>query len=200
MDAPDLDMIRRALRKLAKYTTSTTREARVAQFAEIREYAESYALGVNALTKYLESLQKGEVAMKTDCFYAFVKEGWDAYLAQALANIREFTQKYYDPWMAKFQLQETQCAEEARDLVLADILKQMLPLWPAYKMSDCVLGTDYRADQEAAYGTPYAAAVTDKADPEKMGDNAPIDAKIWRMVTAIEVRFDKLADAVDALE
>jgi hypothetical protein len=76
----------------------------------------------------------------------------------------------------------------------------MLKLWPGHKISDCVLGTDYRADQEAAYGTPYAAAVTDKADPEKMGDNAPIDAKIWEMVTAIEVRFDKLADAVDALE
>ena len=193
-------IIRRALRKLAKYTTSTTREARVAQFAEIRRRLESYAADVHTLTKYLESLQKGEVAMKTDCFYAFVKEGWDAYLAQALANIREFTQKYYDPWMAKFQLQETQCAEEARDLVLAGILQQMLKLWPAYKMSDCVLGTDYRADQEAAYGTPYAAAVTDLADPEKMGDNAPIDAEIWAMVTAIEVRFDRLADAVDALE
>ena len=193
-------IIRRALRKLAKYTTSTTREARVAQFAEIRRRLESYAADVHTLTKYLESLQKGEVAMKTDCFYAFVKEGWDAYLAQALANIREFTQKYYDPWMVKFQLQETQCAEEARDLVLAGILQQMLKLWPAYKMSDCVLGTDYRADQEAAYGTPYAAAVTDLADPEKMGDNAPIDAEIWAMVTAIEVRFDRLADAVDALE
>ena len=197
---PDSDMIRRALRKLAGYTTPTPREARVAQFAEIREYAESYALDGNALTKYLESLQKGEVAMKTDCYYASVQQGWDAYLAEALANIREFTQKYYDPWMAKFQLQETQCAEEARDLVLADILKQMLPLWPAYKMSDCVLGTDYRADQEAAYDTPYAAVVTDIADPEKMGDNAPIDAEIWAMVTAIEVRFDRLADAVDALE
>ena len=195
-----MDMIRRALRKLAKYTTSTTREARVAQFAEIREYAESYALGVNALTKYLESLQKGEVAMKTDCYYASVQQGWDAYLAEALHNISQFIQNDYDPWFAKMQQQETQCAEEARDLVLIAILKQMLKLWPGHKISDCVLGTDYRADQEAAYGTPYAAAVTDKADPEKMGDNAPIDAKIWRIVTAIEVRFDKLADAVDALE
>ena len=200
MDAPDLDMIRRALRKLAKYTTSTTREARVAQFAEIRRRVESYAHDVHTLTEYLESLQKGEVAMKTDCYYASVQEGWDAYLAQALANIREFTQKYYEPWMTKFQLQETQCAEEARDLVLADILKQMLPLWPAYEISDCVLGTDYRADQEAAYGTPYAASVTDITNPEKMGDNAPIDATIWAMVTAIEVRFDRLADAVDALK
>ena len=201
MDAPDLNMIiRRALRKLAGYTTPTPREARVAQFAEIRRRVESYAHAVQTLKKYLESLQKGEVAMKTDCFYASVKEGWNAYLAQALANIREFTQKYYDPWMAKFQLQETQCAEEARDLVLAGILQQMLKLWPAYKMSDCVLGTDYRADQEAAYGTPYAASVTDITNPEKMGDNAPIDAEIWAMVTAIEVRFDRLADAVDALE
>ena len=193
-------MIQRALRKLAGYTTPTPREARVAQFAEIRKRVESYAHAVQTLKKYLESLQQGKVAMKTDCFYAFVKEGWDAYLAQALANIREFTQKYYDPWMAKFQLQETQCAEEARDLVLIATLKQMLKLWPGDKISDCVLDTDYRADQEAAYGTPYAASVTDITNPEKMGDNAPIDATIWAMVTAIEVRFDRLADAVDALK
>ncbi len=121
-------MIRRVLRKLAGYTTPITREARVAQFAKIRRRAESYAAAVHTLKKYLESLQKGEIEMKTECFYQSVKQGWDTYLAQALANISEFTQKYYEPWMAKFQLQETQCAEEARDLVLADILKQMLPL------------------------------------------------------------------------
>ena len=42
-------MIQRALRKLAGYTTPTPREARVAQFAEIRKCVESYALGVNTL-------------------------------------------------------------------------------------------------------------------------------------------------------
>lgn len=200
MDVQVWNMIRRALRQLAGYTTPTEREARVAQFAKIRAHAESYALGVKALTKYLEKLKNGEVAMTTDCFYKSVKQGWDAYLVQALSNICEFTKQYYEPWMVKFQLQEAQCAEVARDLVIIGTLKQMLKLWPAYKMSDCVLGTDYRADQEAAYGTPYAAAVTDINNPEKMGDNAPIDAKIWRMVTAIEMRFDELIDAVDALE
>lgn len=200
MDVQVLNMIRSALRKLTGYTTPTTREARVAQFAKIRTRAESYALGVNALIKYLESLQKGEVEMKTDCYYKSVKQGWDEYLTLALANIRKFIQEVYNPWMVKFQQQETQCAEVARDLVIIDNLKQMLNLWPSYKISDCVLGTKYRADQEAAYGTPYAASVTDITNPEKMGDNAPIDQEIWRMVTAIEVRFDKLVYDVDALE
>ena len=198
MDAPDLDMIRRALKKLWGYADE--REVRKAQFAKIRARAESYALGVNALTKYLEKLQQGQIQMKTNCYYKAVKQGWDAYLAEALANISQFKENKYDPWMAKFQQQETQCAEVGRDLVLVGTLKQMLKLWPAYAISDCVLGTEYRSDLNAAYGTPYAATVTDITNTENMGDNAPIDKQIWDMVTAIEVRFDKLVHAVDALE
>ena len=188
------------LNNLWGYTEPTKREVRVAQFVKIRKSAEKYMTEVNKLINYLQKLQQGQIQMKTNCYYKAVKQGWDAYLAEALANISQFKENKYDPWMAKFQMQETQCAEVGRDLVLVGTLKQMLKLWPAYEISDCVLGTEYRADKEAAYGTPYAATVTDKADPEKMGDNAPIDAKIWRMVTAIEVRFDNLADAVDALE
>ena len=198
MDAPVLNMIRSALKQLAGYTTDK-RQDRVAQFAKIRKYAQRYMNGVNGLQHYLQQLQNGEIKMKTNCFYKVVKQGWDAYLAKALHNISNFIQNDYEPWMTKFQTQETQCAEVARDLVLVGTLKQILKLWPENKMSDCVLGTDYRADQEAAYGTPYAATVTDIDNTEKVGDNAPIDKKIWDMVTAIETTFDKLATAVEAL-
>ena len=198
MDAPVLNMIKMALKQLAGYTTDK-REDRVAQFAKIRKYAERYMNGVNGLQHYLQQLQSGEIKMKTDCFYKVVKQGWDAYLAKALHNISDFIQNDYEPWMTRFQTQKTQCAEVTRDLVLVGILKQMLNLWPQHKMSDCVLGTDYRADKEAAYGTPYAATVTDIDNTEKVGDNAPIDKKIWDMVTAIETTFDKLAKAVEAL-
>ncbi len=197
MDALVLNMMKRALKKLAGYTDE--REVRKAQFANIKRRAASYAARVNTLKKYLESLQKGEIKMKTNCYYTAVKQGWDAYLAEALANISQFKENKYDPWMAKIQQQETQCAEVGRDLVLVGTLKQMLKLWPAYAISDCVLGTDYRADKEAAYGTPYADTVTDIDDTEKVGDNAPIDKQIWDMVAAIETKFDKLAKAVKAL-
>jgi hypothetical protein len=184
MDAPVLNMIRRALNQLADYKTDK-REDRVAQFAEIRNYTEQYMSSVNQLKNYLEKLHTGELQM-------VVTQKWDAYFTKARDNISQFIENDYNKWMAKFQMQETQCAEVARDLVIIDTLKQMLRLWPKQKMADCVLGTDYRADREKAYGTPYDATVT--------RDNAPIDKQIWDMVTAIETTYDDLKAAIDALK
>jgi hypothetical protein len=184
MDAPVLNMIRSKLNQLAGYTTDK-REVRVAQFVKIRQYAEQYMSSVNELKNYLEKLHTGKIEM-------VVTQKWDAYFTNARDNISQFIQNDYNKWMAKFQMQETQCAEVARDLVLVDTLKQILNLWPQHKMSDCVLGTDYRADIEKAYGTPYDATVT--------RDNAPIDKQIWDMVAAIETTFDDLKAAIDALK
>jgi hypothetical protein len=128
-----------------------------------------------------------------------VKDGWNAYLTEALKRINTFIQNDYNTWMVRFEQQVTQCADETRDLVIIGTVKQILSLWPKGKMSYCVLGTDYRADKSTAYGTPYAALVTDRQNPEKMGDNKPINDKICKMVTAIEVTDDELREAIAAL-
>ncbi len=173
------------LNLLGRHTKPPEREVRVAQFVKIRQYAEQYMSSVNELKNYLEKLHTGKIKM-------VVTQKWDAYFTKARDNISQFIQNDYKNWMAKFQMQETQCAEVARDLVLVGTLKQILNLWSENKMADCVLGTDYRADREKAYGTPYDATVT--------RDNAPIDKQIWDMVAAIQTTFDDLKAAIDALK
>ena len=186
------------LKKLWGHTQPIKRE-RVAQFVNIREYAARYKEGVDRLQLYLQHLQNGEIQMKTDCYDKVVKDGWDAYLAKALNTITNFIENDYKTWMWKLEEQQNQCADETRDLVIIGTVKQILRLWPKHKISDCVLGTDYRADMEAQYGTPYAALVTDRQNPENMGDNKPINDKICKMVTAIEVTDDELREAIAAL-
>jgi hypothetical protein len=194
-----MSFVTRALQKLLDHTQPTKRERRVAQFVNIREYATRYKEGVDGLQLYLQHLQNGEIEMKTYCRFQVVKDGWDAYLANALNNINNFIENDYKTWMWKLEEQQNQCAEEARELVIIDTVKQILRLWPEEKMSYCVLGTDYRADMEAQYGTPYAARVTDINNPSQEGDNEPIDQAIWNMVTAIEVTDEKLRAAIAAL-
>jgi hypothetical protein len=194
----NMESMKSALAKLWRHTQPTKSE-RVAQFDKIRKYATRYKEGVNGLQHYLQQLQNEKIKMKTDCYFEVVKDGWNAYLEQVLNRINNFIQNDYNTWMAIFEQQETQCAEEARDLVIIGTLKQMLKLWPEQKMSYCVLGTDYRADMEAEYGTPYAALVTDKKNPEKLGDNEPIDQEIWNMMAVIEITDAKLRNAIAAL-
>jgi hypothetical protein len=154
---------------------------------------------VNKLQLYLQQLQKGEIEMKADCYFKAVKDGWNAYLTEALKRINTFIQNDYNTWIAKFEQQVTQCADETRDLVIIGTVKQILRLWPEEKMSYCVLDTDYRADKSTAYGTPYAARVTDINNPQQEGDNESIDQAIWIMVAAIEIRDAKLREAIAAL-
>ncbi len=186
------------LKKLRGHTQPTKSE-RSAQFDKIRKYATRYIDDVNKLQLYLQQLQKGEIKMKTDCYFKAVKDGWNAYLTEALKRINTFIQNDYNTWMVRFEQQVTQCADETRDLVIIDIVKQILRLWPEEKMSYCVLGTDYRAKMEAQYGTPYAARVTDINNPQQEGDNEPIDQAIWNMVAAIEITDAKLRKAIAAL-
>ena len=186
------------LKKLLGHTQPTKSE-RVAQFVNIKEYAARYKKGVDGLQHYLQQLQNGEIEMKTECYFKDVKDGWNAYLTEALNNINNFIENDYKTWMWKLEEQQNQCADETRDLVIIGTVKQILRLWPKEKMSYCVLDTDYRADMEAQYGTPYAARVTDINNPQQEGDNEPIDQAIWIMVAAIEITDAKLRKAIAAL-